>query len=196
MLKVIVGVDDVWSYFQKYKENLEKTEHIIAENDEYGVVISLTSERGLPCFIVTADGYQYEEESAVSEKDCKETAEKLYNDYLTDKFITNSNAEYEGLSRLDQEDMISERELELDDAISMLLDTLIEDDLSMLFGTETDEVCEDLKDHILEYLYRKHGISVRRPMVLEDEETGEEFFEEYPYDCMIYDDEDNPIYKD
>ena len=24
---------------------------------------------------------------------------------------------------------------------------------------------------------------------------GEEFFTEYPYECMIFDDEDNPIYK-
>ena len=98
-------------------------------------------------------------------------------------------------SRLDQEDMISERELELDEAISLLLDTVLEEDAVMFFGTETDEVCEDLKDHILEYLYRKHGISVRRPMVLEDTETGEEFFEEYPYDSMVFEDEDNPLYK-
>ena len=92
--------------------------------------------------------------------------------------------------------MIAERELELDDAFTMLLDTLIEEDLGLFFGAEADEILEDIKDHTLEYLYRKHGISVRRPMVLEDEETNEDFFEEYPYDSMVFEDEDNPLYKD
>ena len=31
-------------------------------------------------------------------------------------------------------------------------------------------------------------------MILEDE-NGEEFFEEYPYDCMEFDDPDNPVYE-
>ena len=92
--------------------------------------------------------------------------------------------------------MIAERELELDDAVSMLLDTVIEEDVAMFLGPEADEICEDIKDHILEYLYRKHGISTRRPMVLEDTETGEDFFEEYPYEHMEFEDEDNPMYKD
>lgn len=192
MQKITVVASEVWDYFQKHKTELEKSEHTIAENEEYGVEISITNEEGLPCFMVTADGYQYAEERAVSAKDCKETVETLYEDYLTDKFV--DNEEYE--SRLDQEDEIAERELELDDAFTMLLDTLIEEDLGLFFGMEADDVLEDLKDHTLEYLYRKHGISVRRPMVLEDEETGEDFFEEYPYDSMVFEDEDNPLYKD
>lgn len=192
MQKIIISAGDVWDYFQKHKEELRKTEHIIAENEEFGVEISLSAENGLPCFVVTADNYQYDEERAISESDCKETVEKLYDDYLTNNFVDDEVLED---SRLDQEDMISERELELDEAISLLLDTVLEEDAVMFFGTETDEICEDLKDHILEYLYRKHGISVRRPMVLEDTETGEEFFEEYPYDSMVFEDEDNPLYK-
>lgn len=192
MQKIMVDSSDVWNYFQKHKAELEKSEYIIAENEEYGVEISLTNEEGLPCFIVTADGYQYSEERAVSANDCKATVETLYENFLTEKFIDGEDY----ASRLDQEDMISERELDLDDAFTMLLDTLIEEDLGLFFGAEADEVLEDLKDHTLEYLYRKHGISVRRPMVLEDEETGEDFFEEYPYGSMVFEDEDNPLYKD
>jgi hypothetical protein len=41
---------------------------------------------------------------------------------------------------------------------------------------------------------RKWGLMIRRPMFLEDE-AGEEFFEEFPYDCIEFEDEDNPIYK-
>lgn len=193
MQKITVNASDVWNYFQKHKEELEGTEHIIAENEEYGVEISLSAEHGLPCFIVTADGYQYAEERAVSASDCKETVEMLYEDYLTESFV---DGEWCEESRIDQEDEIAERELELDDAFTMLLDTLIEDDLGLLFGAEADEILEDIKDHTLEYLYRKHGISVRRPMVLEDEGNGEDFFEEYPYDSMVFEDDDNPLYKD
>ena len=193
MQKITVDASEVWDYFQKHKKELEGTEHIIAENEEYGVEISLSAEHDLPCFIVTADGYQYAEERAVSASDCKETVEMLYEYYLTESFVDGEGCEE---SRLDQEDEIAERELELDDAFTMLLDTLIEEDLGLFFGAEADDIIEDIKDHTLEYLYRKHGISVRRPMVLEDEENGEDFFEEYPYDSMVFEDEDNPLYKD
>lgn len=192
MQKITVAAGEVWGYFQKHKAELEKSEHIIAENEEYGVEISITNEEGLPCFMVTADGYQYAEERAISANDCKETVETLYENFLTEKFVDGADDE----SRLDQEDMIAERELELDDAVSMLLDTVIEEDVSMFLGPEADDICEDIKDHILEYLYRKHGISTRRPMVLEDTETGEDFLEEYPYEHMEFEDEDNPMYKD
>ena len=66
MQKITVDASEVWDYFQKHKKELEGTEHIIAENEEYGVEISLSAEHDLPCFIVTADGYQYAEERAVS----------------------------------------------------------------------------------------------------------------------------------
>ena len=49
MQKITVNASDVWDYFQKHKEELEKSEHIIAENEEYGVEISITNEEGLPC---------------------------------------------------------------------------------------------------------------------------------------------------
>lgn len=193
MQKITVNASDVWDYFQKHKAELEKGEYIIAENEDFGVEVSLANEDGLPCFLVTADGYQYAEERAVSAKDCKDTVETLYEDYLTDKFVDSEECDQ---SRLDQEDMIAERELELDDAVAMLLDTVIEEDVTMFLGSEADDICEDIKDHILEYLYRKHGISTRRPMVLEDTETGEGFFEEYPYEHMEFEDEDNPMYQD
>ena len=82
------------------------------------------------------------------------------------------------------------------------LDSLIWDFVMGVFGGDTytdfdctGEVLDDLKDHFLEYMYRKHGFDIYRPMVLEDED-GTEFFEEYPYEHMVFDDEDNPMYKD
>lgn len=192
MQTITVSASEMWDYFRKHKEELGKEEHIVAENDEFGVVITITEERGMPYFVVTADDYQYAEESAVSEKDCKETVEELYDKYLTGKFI---DEEDYAVSLLTQEDMISERELELDDAIVLLVDAILECDAMVALGTNADAVCEDVKDHIIEYLARKHKLSIRRPMILEDEETGEDFFTEHPYECMVFEDEDNPIYK-
>lgn len=183
MEKIIVEASNVWDYFQKHKTELEKAEYIIAENDDYGVNITLSSERGFPCFVVTADNYQYAEECASSKNECGETARKLYDFYLTDKILEDEN-----LNLIDREEVISERELELDEAIITLLDVILEDNAVALMGVDVDEICEDLKENILEYLYREHNISTRRPMILEDEDTGEEFFEEYPYEHMTYGD--------
>ena len=43
-----------------------------------------------------------------------------------------------------------------------------------------------LKDHVCEWLYQECRLSVNRPMFLEDE-NGDEFYEEFPYDCMEFD---------
>lgn len=192
MVSIYVEAEDVWKYFQNNKLKLGKTAEAIAENDEFGVVIYLSEERGLPMFEVDADGYQYHEESAVSANDCRETVQMLYDKYLTEKFLMDDDEEYESL--LDIEDQIAERELELDDAVISFLDVVLDEDSSML-GAELDDIVEDVKDHICEYLARKHELPVRRPMILEDDD-GDEFFEEYPYDdCLEFEDEDNPIYK-
>lgn len=196
MQDIIIEAQDVWNYFRQHKDELRTSMHVIARNEEYGVEITITEENGMPLFEVTADDYQCEEERASSENECLVMAERLYNEYLTERFLDD---EIQCESLLEQEDMISERETELDDAIIQLLDAVIDDDsISVLQsnGTDLDNLCDDLKDHILEYLARKHEMSsfIYRPMVLEDE-NRKDFFEEYPYECMLYEDEDNPIYK-
>lgn len=197
MQNIIIEPFDMWKYFRQHKEELKTTVHTVAENDDYGVEITITEEHDMPLFVVTADDYQYAEERATSEADCKKIVEELYDKYLTEKFLEDECYEEESL--LDQEDMISERETELDDAIILLLDAIMEDDSTVVLqsnGVDLDALCDDLKDHILEYLARKHRMeSIRRPMVLEDDETKEDFFTEYPYECMVYEDKDNPIYK-
>ena len=205
MQNVIIEADDVWSYFQQHKKELEKVSHIIAKNEEYGVEITLTCERNLPYFVVEADGYQYDEECATSKQDCTITVSELYERYLTDNFLIEAEAvEMESendddiLPLLDQDDMISERELELDDAIAMLMDTVLDAGDGFPIEMQVDDIdaaLDDIKEHILEYIARKYDVNIRRPMVLEDVDSGDDFFTEYPYECMEYEDEDNPIYK-
>lgn len=91
------------------------------------------------------------------------------------------------------ETKIEDREKEIDDSFQDFMYTVLEFDLEKVLDNP-EEIYEDCKEHFLEYIARKWGLAIRRPMILEDD-NGDEFFEEYPYDCMEFDDEDNPIYK-
>lgn len=192
--EITIEASDVWGYFCKHKDELSKFMHQIAENKEYGTVVFVTEESGLPSIVVTADGAQVYEEMAVSESDCAKTVRKIYEDYLTDKVIATLGDEGGvDLTEMEIEDMITEREDELDlavmDFMTVALDGYVDDN-----SPDFDDICSDLKEHFLEYMARKHGLLVRRPMWLEYEDGTEEF-EEYPYENMEFDDEDNPIYK-
>lgn len=193
MKEILLEPVEVWGYYQKHLKELEGEPLVIAENKEYGVEITMSSENNYPLFIVTADGYQREEESATSEDDCYYVVEELYDQYLTEKFITLDDEE---LTALDQQDAIFERETELDEMIMAMLSIALEQDPEMCIpSAEIDDVIEDIKDHFLEYIARKHNLPIYRPMILEDADGGADFFAEYPYEYMEFDDEDNPIYK-
>lgn len=92
------------------------------------------------------------------------------------------------------EDAIIEREDELDQAIMDFLATVLGEGFYDLDGDSSGEIIEDCKEHFLEYIARKFSISIYRPMYLEDED-GTDFYTDTPYEEMVFDDEDNPIYK-
>lgn len=197
---------DIWKVFQADKEKLRTTMKQIAENAELGVVIYLTEEdRGdtmLPNFVVYLDGSELYEECAVNENDCAQTAKKIYYDYLTGDRLINKIIEQDKQGQLeedddqdDNEEMIENRENELDTAVYDFLCEVFEEPLDNIVGKkEAGEIYEDFKDHALEYIARKWDLEIYRPMILEDED-GTEFFEEYPYDVLEFEDQDNPIYK-
>ena len=186
---------DVWVVFQQNKEELRNGMRMIAENPEYGVTVHITAERRgkdyLPDIIVYMDDDEVYSEAVVNEHDCTHTVQRIYDEYLDDEAIVNRMIE-ENRNELaelrQQEDDIEQREGELFDAASDMLDIFLNEKLDRIVGyQEADEIVEDVMDHICEYLFREHGLSVYRPMVLEDDD-GEEFFEEFPYDCMEFDD--------
>lgn len=191
--KITVSPSDVWDYFQNTKDDLKTHMHQIADNDEYGIAIFVTEDSGLPNIVVTADDVQVYEETSVNEFDCRETAVKIYDDYLTPKAIDILSSSDDS-SSLDVEDIIDLRETELDNAVYEFIMTAIQgayfDDYTIAF----DDICDDLKEHFLEYMARKHGLPVYRPMILEYEDGIEEM-SEYPYEDMEFDDPDNPLYK-
>lgn len=208
MKTVIVQPWDVWDVFFKNLPALRTHLKRIAENLEYGVVIYVTEEDNLPEIQVYVDDDLLYSEGCVSEDDCTKTAGKIYEDYLTsnviDKIIESTQQDeepqeettdddYEGYAHEELEQEIEEREEEIDIALSDLMETVCDADIST-FCDNAEEIMEDCKEHFLEYLYLKWGFEIRRPMFLEDEH-GVEFYEEFPYDCIEFEDADNPIYK-
>jgi len=205
---VIVQPWDVWDVFFKNLPELRSHLKRIAENTEYGVVIYVTEEDNLPDIQVYVDDDLLYSEECVSEDDCAKTVGKIYEDYLTsnviDKIIESARDDEEPQEEMTDEDYeeyaheeiekeIEEREDEIDVALCDLLETVCDADIRT-FCDNAEEIMEDCKEHFLEYLYLKWGFEIRRPMFLEDEH-GVEFYEEFPYDCIEFEDADDPIYK-
>jgi hypothetical protein len=199
MQKIDVESSEIWDYSLEHEDELSRNQHLMAENDDYGMEVWLTMANGSPELIVECDGNEIYREDIFNEKDAKRTADRIYDDYLSIKAIetmTDSEdktvyTEDESEEEYDDEQMlIDEREEEIDAAVRDFVNIVSDTGCYNL----TDEAVDDLKEHFLEYMHRKLGISIYRPMYLEDADTGEDYFTEYPYDDMVFED-DNPIYK-
>lgn len=197
--QIAVEASEVWRYFYRtFGERGEKLTEI-ANNPEFGVSVYISSADGYPCISVFADDDAVFESVVYDEETCREISKMIYEEYLTENLVNllsdeapDEAPDEETLEEMEFEVMITEREDELDLAIDnflyVVLDGLIDEP-----SDDYDAIAEDCKEHFLEYIARKHELPVRRPMFLEYED-GEEF-EEYPYENMEFEDEDNPIYK-
>ena len=182
-----------WNFFQANREEMKKNLFDIASDDEFGVVIYMTEEDDQPMIYVYMDDSPEFWEECVSEHDCEQVLNRVYNRYLGNAVIETlfdkyhnpaaSDAPLAGV--VDPEDAIDEREYELDDAVEKLLEEFSDEFLCMS-ADSIQMIDEEIKDLICEHLWKKHQISVYRPMFLEDEH-GTEFFCEYPYPQMIFD---------
>lgn len=184
--KIYVPASEVCGFFLKNKKRLEAGAELIAENCEYGVEVFLAEALGLPKIEVYADDDLVYEEAVIDRECCAETVEDIYDTYLTDNVVKILSGENE----ISQDDEIDQRETELDMLVTDFITGVMSTGGYFDSGAaDADEIVDDCKEHFLEYLARKHGLRVYRPMYLEDED-GNEFFDEYPYECMEFDDED------
>lgn len=182
MTNIAVEPDKVWTYFKENIENFSTDMRVIARNPSYGIEICITKAAGeFPTIFVLADDEEIDEETCVSQNDCTITVKKFYDKYLSDNIVNALMSDDDSLTEEEESDKIDDRELELDDALYEFLQTLIPNLFDVI--NDVDELCDDLKDSICEYLYKKYGISVYRPMFLECEDGTEEFTE-YPYPEM------------
>lgn len=198
--QIIIPAEDVWKTAQSEWAQLRTHLKKIAENPEFGVVIYLTVDSELAQIVVYIDDNEFYSEQCVSELDCKTTVRKIFDEYLGEKVLNkflgeedDEELDDEEYTRYEEESEIDEREAEIYEAVVSFLSTILETDIDS-FVDDADLIYEDCAEHFLEYLSRKWGFEIRRPMYLEDD-NGEEFYEEYPYECMEFEDEDNPIYK-
>lgn len=207
MKNIIVDPCDCWEYFLEHKKELINEEHIIAENkEEYGIEICMGMQLEMPLFtvylddtVIHTDYVSFEEQAEV---ECEEIVTELYDKYLDDiehtlKKMLLEDDEVEDAPVEDDydtminKDAISCQESQIDEAVELFLETICDGFLHKLF---TPNEFEDIKDHFCEYIARKYKKDVYRPMYLERQD-GTEFFTEFPYEDMIFDDPDNPIYK-
>ncbi len=184
--RIIVEASDVWDYFMEHKSDLVSSIRMIAENQEYGIEIFLTKDDDLPLITVTADDDEIWSEAVVSRNDCASTVKEIYDTYLSQEVMNVLMGENDGHTAAEEMEEIDEREMELDDAIYGCLMAIAPNLFDI--ADDPDELCEDLKDHICEYLYTQHGISVYRPMYLETEDGTDEFVE-FPYPEMELEEE-------
>lgn len=188
--------EQVWAYFLNHEKDYGSTMELIASNDEFGVNIYLTADHGMAQVVVEIDGVDSVEEYMADYVDCVSTMSEVYNTYLYDfvNEVAKSDCATDSASSIeeDREEEIEIREDSLFDAAFDFLEVVLEGSIKYSDAT-INAMVEDCKDHFVEYIARKFGKNVYRPMYLVDE-NGESFYTENPYPQMIFDDEDNPIY--
>jgi hypothetical protein len=185
MRKVYIKGNEVWNYFQEHKSDLASNDVVIAEDSEYGTEIWISNVGGRCTITATSNGMPIWDADATDETECYLAVNEAFEDYLS----TESLIEY-GDEETELDMAISQREDEINDALFEFLNAVNDNNMTYL---EFAGLLDDVKEHFLEYLARKHGIKIYRPMFLEDDEG--EFYTEYPYECIVYDDPDNPLYK-
>ena len=179
---IIIEPNEVWEYFCKHRDDFNRETHMIAERKDYGISIYLTESFGWPSFEVKSDDVTVYTENAISGADCTEIAKKIYERFLSDAVISAISEIEQDDSKIEQDARISreikDREQELSVATGTLLDVILDENID--YWDFQDEIIEDVKDHICEYLYSRWGLEIYRPMIVEYEDKTEKFLK-YPY---------------
>lgn len=187
MKRIILDPSEVWDYYLQSEEILSDiSSKLIADNILSGAQIYLCVIEDAPTILACVDNEVIDEETVLNEKDCKETVRRFYGEYLDDSIDGTITSEIYEKTCYEEDDLIDERESEINDAIFSMIGVLLPDICDT--DLEIEETCEELADLICEYLYRNHGVSVYRPMYLKCEDGSEEFCE-YPYEEMEYDED-------
>ena len=105
MRDITIDSSELWDYCEENEDELLTTQHMIAENPDYGMAVWITCISGSPEIIVESDGIEIYREEILNEKDAKRTADRIYEEYLSIKAIeTVTEAEDDGTVYVDDED--------------------------------------------------------------------------------------------
>lgn len=174
----------IWKFFSCSHNRLQSEMVLIAENIDTKYAVYVDEDNGvLRIHVCKGDSAPEYTQVLVNEDQCAEIATHVYRQYLFSIIIADSEPveEDDYLSQQDMKDMQYEREDELRLAMMDFLSVALGSDLESVMIDLEDGQVEDILDHILQYLAEEHGVSVWRPMFVENEQTGVEEFCEYPY---------------
>lgn len=182
-----VPANRVWAYYKRYEGELRESLHVIAEWEDCGIMVYLTSFNGEPTFQVYADDNIEYEDSAASREECEEVADLIYDTYLTQNVfdalergpvVAENDPDY---------DAIEARESEIDEAVTEFLEVILDHGELMTnphATDQTDPLFQEIKDHLIEFLACDIGYQVYRPTVCKGTD-GQEYIVKYPYE--LYD---------
>lgn len=182
---IIFHPEELWEYFEEHMDELRNDEVVVARNSALGTTISIYVPVGGGLTIAAAeDDVPVGEVTVNNGADCRIKAQAFYDKYLNVDYA--SVVFPDEMEQTDKEDEeIEEREGELNGVVDELLWTVLDkSDYEKLEDSDR----ENILDHFCEYLYKTYDFDIYRPMRLEDED-GNDFFVEYPYDHMEFEDE-------
>lgn len=209
--KVHLATSNVWNHFFQNVEHLQDHEDCIAENKENGMSLYLTAVTIYPQLVLYANEtpvlyrvIRSEEEASqwavylitkfiaginVDTPTNKEVKPKIVDLPMTstkDDPVEVPQTEYEEEEEYEEEqkilDIIYEREDELHQAMGDLLAIILcEDDVTAVKELYGEALVSEAVDDFLQYLSDMHNVSVYRPTLETDPETGEEVLKEFPY---------------
>ena len=179
MIKIYLEPEEIWDFFTDNYGNY--TFKLIAENQEYGVEIYLDfyDDCEYPAIRVDIDDDEPVNEYVKDEAECIELVKDVYDVYL-DPDVSEL---LDGLREVEEdfESIIEEREEELDNLVT---DFVIDVTNEYCDDEGFSDIINDLKEHFLAYMYKKHNLNPFRPMIIKDE-SGEKVFKEYPYESIM-----------
>lgn len=177
-ISISLAPKDVWGYYRSHVEELKEKTKVVAYNLDFDTEIHICDGNGVLDVYVYLDNQEVVTEEALNAAETERLMTELYDTYIYDaeNFVKSRALQME---TDEEEELIEERELELDDAAYEFLVSILGESFS-ISSKDTQEMLENLKDCVCPMLYEKHGINVYRPMYIADEDGKEEFCL-YPY---------------
>lgn len=202
--------EQLWPCFHNRIDRFMEEMVEIACNEETNTVIFLTEENMYPYIYVYRNDKRVYQEIITNEEDAEKTLLKIYMKWLYPIMVVVDAEDGEDADGEEPDDTppfewdasdpehyemfmeeASERERVIRNAFEDLLAVLTEDAMvaAEMFGDDSDQ-SDHIIDHIVQYLAIDCGVRIRRPMVIFDEDEGEEVLSEYPYNDYKFSEEE------
>lgn len=204
-LKIYVHSNELWGFYTQNKKRCQEEMILIAENTDTEYAVYMTDDDGTLMFSVCKGEKEPEyEEYVLDADDCEASVKKLFVRYLipftvideraalSDSSVYNTDDDELSLSWQDLEDEMYEREDELDLAIKDFLAVVLQEPDGETISTEHgEEFIQEVLHHILEYLTNEHCLQIYRPMFLNDDNTDNKIYSQFPYEEYTFSEDGN-----